>query len=345
MERFEKLSLDDRDNEVGVGVGVLGAGLGGLCLGGAVSDAVMSDADADVEMEDVEMEDVQSDTQESLCVSRQLSSDDLSSDDLSSDDDDVQQDTNTTTPLDVAKLLLSPVQLGESLVSIQSNNNNNTTTQQTIRQQDVWKQLLSDKQLINVNINNHNYFNNGESVGDQIEGIDPLDHHHPPSWYNTISSIQYTINIGSIIILSYLLIASFLKDLKSIWYQNKLLLINESENCKLQYNLNNCHLDRNLILPDMIQICQYWNHCANRNNNKIWQNRTSLLINFIINLINQLLINLNWKSFLIILISIWSWFFITNLSLSFIKSILIKNNNKTLQDNTLLQDNKNLIKL
>ena len=61
-------------------------------------------------------------------------------------------------------------------------------------------------------------------------------------WYNTISYIQWILNFGSIIFIIFIIMSSIRKDLRSIWYQNKISLINKSQNCQLQYNLNDCDI-------------------------------------------------------------------------------------------------------
>lgn len=244
----------------------------------------------------------------------------------------------------VSKLLLSPTQLGASLVTNTSNNNLNIEqvnhNHSIIRHnnKDIWKQLLTDKQLINVNINNHNYFNNNNNNSNDIyseddnsnlimERDDPnllplpwssVSTPHFKKWYDSISYIQWFLNVFSICFIIYLLISSMSKDMKSIWYQNKMVLINESQNCQLQYNLNHC--DINFNLPEMSQVCQDWWVCSHRDNNKLINNRTNLLIKFLTSLINEFINELNWKTLFVSIILILGWFFISNFTMGFIRA-------------------------
>ncbi|KAK5959697.1 Brl1p PWA37_003061 [Arxiozyma heterogenica] len=294
-------------------------------------------------------------------------------------------DTNiqNSQALTTVSKLLSPTQLGASLVTNHNNNNNNrgnnnfelsldnmnsvnnnvvkkdsrmSKIKDNINSKDnydmirsnneIWKQLLTDKQLINVNINNHNYFHPGNHPGmglvnnnnndDDDDNSDRNNNSNSNSnnllpspwspnstpyfkkWYDTISYVQWILNFGSIVFVIYLIISSMTKDLKAIWYQNKLLLINESQNCQLQYNLNNC--DINFKLPEMSEICQDWWICWHRDNSKLIKNRTNLLIKFLSSLINEFFTELNIKTLIVAVILIFGWFFISNFTMGFIRA-------------------------
>ncbi|CAL9737068.1 nucleus export protein Brl1p [Monosporozyma servazzii] len=302
---------------------------------------------------DIDMVEIQSDIQSDIQQIQQTQPDiqpdiqpenDQKQDILSDTESIHTTDNSIDKSSNVSKLLLlSPTQLGASLVTNNNNNNTNTSIntdhdshiRQNNNNKDIWKQLLTDKQLINVNINNHNYYsndnnypndnynNNNNNLIMERDDLLPLPWStvstpYFKKWYNSISFIQWGLNAFSILFIIYLLLSSMSKDMKAIWYQNKINLINESQNCQLQYNLNHCDINYNL--PEMSQICQDWWICSHRDNTKLIINRTNLLIKFLTSLINEVINELNWKTLFVSIILILGWFFISNFTMGFIRA-------------------------
>ena len=70
----------------------------------------------------------------------------------------------------------------------------------------------------------------------------------------------------------------------------------------------------------MLEVCQDWWICAHRDNNKLINNRTNLLIKFLTSLINEFFHGLDIKTLVVTTILTFGWFFISNFTMGFIRA-------------------------
>lgn len=185
-----------------------------------------------------------------------------------------------------------------------------------------------------IQVNNHHYYvvpNNNQpeqAYLPQRTDINDL----PVPWssksnpaskasYALTTYLQMTLNIVTIMIVCST-ITAFAKavrtDIKSTWEHRKLELDYESSNCKVLYLANHCSHDE--IVPALVEQCNEWEHCMNRNNDLYFRARTSLGARLFGEIINSLIDPLGWKAVFVILLCLLIWCFSSNFVLGFMRA-------------------------
>lgn len=254
--------------------------------------------------------------------------------DMDTNEDDHITETPKRKESHVLKNLLSPTQLGIQAAKLNTNTNESMELEK-LSQIDTIKNNLKQKQNdkpIHVSINNHNnfYYNNDNYTSDE-NLPQPWSSDSIPSSkfsYNLISYLQVFSNSLTVSIIIIFFISIIKSDLNSIWYKGQNELIKESENCYKNYNINNCQ--SNFNLPALTKNCQDWLHCMNRDNKKLFGNKSILMMNLFGQLINSLIQPIGWKAITLILLSLVIWLFTTNFLMGFFRAKYYYNDHKSI---------------
>lgn len=139
--------------------------------------------------------------------------------------------------------------------------------------------------------------------------------------YAFTTYLQMALNIITVMIICST-ITAFAKavrtDIKSTWEHRKLELDFESANCKVEYLANHCNQDE--VVPALLEQCNQWGKCMNRNNDIYFRARTSLGARLFGEIINSLIEPLGWKALIVILLTLAIWCFSSNFLLGFMRA-------------------------
>lgn len=139
--------------------------------------------------------------------------------------------------------------------------------------------------------------------------------------YAITSYLQLFLNTVTVGILCFLIVAfihALRLDVQAVWSQKRLEFELESNNCQMQFYENKC--DRDSQLPALIDKCNEWSQCMNRNNDILFRARSSLTAKVIGDIINSLIEPMGWKTLSVILMGCTVWCFSTNFLLGFARA-------------------------
>lgn len=138
--------------------------------------------------------------------------------------------------------------------------------------------------------------------------------------YTFVSYLQLFLNFITVVVLfSFVtsLVRSLKTDITSSWNHKRLELEYESINCKNLYAINECTLGDK---PALLDQCQQWEQCMNRDNNLFFRARTTLGAQLFGEVINSFVEPIGWKALLVVMLGLAIWCFSSNFLLGYMRA-------------------------
>ncbi|GCE96977.1 hypothetical protein ZYGM_000084 [Zygosaccharomyces mellis] len=196
----------------------------------------------------------------------------------------------------------------------------------------------SKSQPIQVSINHHHYYPDAHGYRPFVKdwprpvesGYDE-PYRLPVPWssscrpvsknaYTFVSYLQLFLNFITVVVLfSFVtsLVRSLKTDITSSWNHRRLELEYESINCKNLYAINECTLGDK---PALLDQCQQWEQCMNRDNNLFFRARTTLGAQLFGEVINSFVEPIGWKALLVVMLGLAIWCFSSNFLLGYMRA-------------------------
>ncbi|GAV56165.1 hypothetical protein ZYGR_0BA00710 [Zygosaccharomyces rouxii] len=196
----------------------------------------------------------------------------------------------------------------------------------------------SRSQPIQVSINHHHYYPNADGYRPfaqdwprSVEAEHDEPYKLPVPWssnckpvsknaYTFVSYLQLFLNFITVVVLfSFVtsLVRSLKTDITSSWNHRRVELEYESINCKNLYAINECTLGNK---PALLNQCQQWEQCMNRDNDLFFRARTTLGAQLFGEVINSFVEPIGWKALLVVMLGLAIWCFSSNFLLGYMRA-------------------------